>query len=438
MSTPIVMPPAPRVPAVAQTACVAVARPWGARHMRRKYGSAFSFQALTYGTFVVLADPVEVRELITNTEEFGRTDPNLGRILGPGSIFALPDDEHLRERKLLTPCFHGRRLHAHEQVIERLTREAMATWPVDRPFEVAEPFMELTFDIILRAVFGAEGRDFDDLKDLLPRWITFGQRLFGLPIPNKPFLGLNPWERYARGRVRYDAIIDRLIAQAHADPELSERGDVLAVMLQSRYEDGSRLDNRRIADELLTLLGAGHETTAGTLAWTLERLSRHPEVVARLEADLAAGGSEYLRAVLAEVQRVRPVIDGLGRMAKVDGARVGRWSLPKGTIVTGNIMLIHEDPDIYPEPQRFDPDRFVGERIDPLVWLPFGGGVRRCLGAAFAQLELELVVRTFFELFELHPTHAPDEGWRSRGLTFTPKKGGRVTLSRRLRAAAAI
>ncbi|MCX6397422.1 MAG: cytochrome P450 [Propionibacteriales bacterium] len=431
MSPEIVMPPKAKAPVLVQTGLVALARVNSARHLRRHHGSAFSFRALTYGTFVVLSDPSEVRELVHNTAEFGRTDPNLGRILGPGSIFALSEEEHRNERKLLTPCFHGRRLHAHQDVITALTREAIARWPENEPFSVGEPLMELTFDIILRAVFGAEGRDFDELKVLLPRWMSFGQKLFALPIPNRPLFGLNPWERFQKGRDRYDVIIDRLIAAAQADPGLAERSDVLAIMVQSRYDDGSALSNSRIGDELLTLLEAGHETTASTLSWALERLVRHPEAVARLEQDLSAGRRDYLKATLAEVQRVRPVIDGLGRAAKVDGARVGRWSIPKDTIVVGSILLIHEDPEIYPEPHRFDPDRFLGAAVESTVWLPFGGGTRRCLGAAFAQLEMETILPLILDRFELIATSAPGEAWLSRGLTFGPKLGGRVTFRRR-------
>jgi cytochrome P450 len=234
-------------------------------------------------------------------------------------------------------------------------------------------------------------------------------------------------------RAQYDAIIDRLIEKAHADPAFDERSDVLAIMLQSSYDDGSKMSNSEIADELLTMLAAGHETTATTLAWAVERLRRHPEIVSRLAAEVASGGSGLLAATITEVQRSRPVIDGAARQATVDGAKLGRWTLPKGQTIFVSATLLHENEELFPNPHRFYPDRFLDVKVDPYTWIPFGGGTRRCIGAAFAQMEMNIVLRTLIRDFELEPTSASDEAWRSRGVAWSPKEGGLAVVFRRSR-----
>jgi cytochrome P450 len=232
-------------------------------------------------------------------------------------------------------------------------------------------------------------------------------------------------------RREYDAIIDRLIEAARQDPRLDERDDVLALMLQSRYDDGASMSRDEISDQLLTLLSAGHETTATTLAWAVERLRRHPAVLRRLADEVDAGGSQLREATILEVQRVRPVIDATVRKIGTPGLRLGRWTLPEGQVVLVSIYLIHRDPALFPNPYRFDPDRFVGHRPDTYQWIPFGGGTRRCIGAAFAQMEMNVVLRTLLRDFTLVPTSDRGERWHSRGVAYCPAKGGRIVVHRR-------
>jgi cytochrome P450 len=240
-----------------------------------------------------------------------------------------------------------------------------------------------------------------------------------------------PWGRFRALRREYDVVINQLIDKVAEDPKLEERNDVLAMMLQSSYEDGSRMTRGEIADELLTLLAAGHETTATTLAWAVERLRRHPKVLRALVEEADAGGKELREATITEVQRIRPVIDLVGRNIKVDGFELGRWTLPKGMNVLVSIDLLHDDPAVFPDPRVFDPSRFTGTRPDLYQWIPFGGGTRRCLGAAFATMEMNVVLRTLLRDFTLVPTSEPDERWKSRGVANAPGKGGIAVVHRR-------
>jgi hypothetical protein len=403
-----------------------------ARHLRNRYGDAFMVNLPIFGRAMVISDPAVVKQLFTSPPDMvDNFEMNLGRVLGPGSFFALEGDEHKRQRKLLVPPFHGRRLAAYESTIEEEAVKEMATWPEGREFATLDSMMHITLNIILRAVFGAEGVELQQLRDLLPNFVKYGSRLAVLPIPRGRYGRLNPWVRFDRYRRDYDEIVTRLIDKADADPQLEQRDDILAMMLQARYDDGSRMTRSQIADQLLTLLTAGHETTATTLAWAVERLRRHPDVVRRLVDEVDAGGSELREATIWEVQRVRPVIDVTGRQVRADSMQLGKWTLPKGQMVIASLFLVHDNEQLWPNARRFDPNRFVGDRPDNYSWIPFGGGARRCIGAAFAHLEMNVVLRTMLRNFRLESTDAPDERWHSRGVAYAPAKGGRAVVHRR-------
>jgi cytochrome P450 len=332
---------------------------------------------------------------------------------------------------LLTPPFHGRRLSVYETLIEEETVRELATWPQGREFATMDSMMRITLNVILRAVFGAEGKEFDELRELLPRLVLVGSALAALPVPQK-FLGrYGPWARFAAHRRHYDEIVGRLIDRAADDGHLADRDDVLAMMLQARYDDGSAMTRSEIADELLTLLTAGHETTATTLSWTIERLRRHPEVLRRLVTEVDEGGSALREATLLEVQRVRPVIDSTFRKVRAESMQLGRWTLPKGQNVLVSIRLMHDNEELFPNARAFDPDRFVGVRPGTFSWIPFGGGARRCIGAAFATMEMNVVLRTLLRDFTLEPTDAPDERTHFRGVALVPAKKGRAVVYRR-------
>jgi cytochrome P450 len=252
-----------------------------------------------------------------------------------------------------------------------------------------------------------------------------------LPIPTVDWGRWSPWGRFRLMRQEYNEIVERLIVKAERDGGLDEREDILALMLQARYDDGTAMSHSDVADQLLTLLTAGHETTATTLAWAVERLRRHPDVLRELSDEVRAGGKALREATILEVQRTRPVIDIVGRKIRSDGFRLGRWTLPKGLTVLAGIALIHEDAALFPNPRSFDPHRFVGAKPDLYQWIPFGGGARRCIGAAFAHLEMNVVLRTMLREFRIEPTDGPDERWHNRGVAYAPAKGGRAVVTRR-------
>jgi cytochrome P450 len=428
---PVRLPPAARVPKIVQGIAFATARGNGVGALCRRYGTEFTLNLPIFGPSVVISDPVLVKDLFTTgTDLVGRAS-NLGTVLGPGSTFSLDGDEHRQRRKLLVPPFHGRRMQGYETIIEEEVTREVATWPEGEEFEALQPMMRITLNAILRAVFGAEGGALDELRELLPPAVVLGSRMAVLPHVVRRDLGpWSPWGRFLAYRRRYDAVIDSLIADARSDPALHERGDVLSLMLQARYDDGRPISDRHVADELLTLLTAGHETTATTLAWAIERLRRHPRLLARLTEEADAGGSELRQATIWEVQRTRPVVDSTIRQTK-KRIRLGEWVIPEGHSVFVSIGLAHASEGNFADAKTFNPDRFVGNPPDTYTWIPFGGGVRRCIGAAFANMEMNVTLRTLLREFEFGTTYAPGERVHSRGVAMAPGRRGRAVVYRR-------
>lgn len=431
-SPAVALPPGPQWPAFLQGAAYAVSRTRTVRRMARTYGDVFTMTLPVFGRAVVVADPQLAKQLFTtNTEDVGNIQPNLSRVLGPGSVFALDRGEHKRRRKLLTPPFHGKSIRNYERIFEEETLREMASWPDGRPFETLEPMMRITLNTILRAVFGADGERLDELREIIPPWVTLGSKLAVLPAPSRTYARWTPWGRLAEYRRRYDAVVDRLIDDVRARPDFETRDDVLALLLRSTYEDGTAMSRADIADELLTLLAAGHETTGSTLAWVIERISRHPDVLARLEAEAATDDNAYRQAVILETQRVRTVIDFAGRHVYAPTVRLGDWVIPRGYSITVAINELHHRSADFAAPDRFDPQRFVDDKPNVLSFIPFGGGTRRCVGAVFANVEMDVVLRTVLRHFAIQTTTAPDEKMHSRGVAYTPKSGGRAVLRRR-------
>ena len=291
--------------------------------------------------------------------------------------------------------------------------------------------MRITLNVILRAVFGAEGQELERLREILPPGIRLGSNLALIPVPQWDWGRWSPWGRFFQYRRDYDAVVEQLIDKALADPGLGERDDVLALMLRSRYDDGSSMTRAEIADELITMLAAGHETTATTLAWAVERLQRHPQLLDRLVADVDAGSEELLTATIFEILRTRPVIDTTFRQVTGPTLQIGPWTLPQGQTIVASIGLLHADESVFHDAHRFDPDRFMSRRPDPAEWIPYGGGVRRCIGAAFATMEIRVVLRTLLRNYTISPSNARDEGWQSRGVALAPSRGALVRVRRR-------
>jgi cytochrome P450 family 138 len=426
------LPPVVPLPKAIQGLGFAAVRPWMWHQLARRYGPVFTINIPVFGRTVVVSDPALVRQVFTaSTDDLINIQPNLSRMMGPGCVFALDRTDHRNRRKLLTPPFHGKSIKNYEQIIEEETLRDAANWPVGEEFRTLEPMMRITLNVILRAVFGADGAELDRLREMMPQWVTLGSKLAVLPIPPQRLQRFGPWGKFAEAREEFDQIVFNLIARAQSDPHFEDRTDVLSLMLRSRYDDGTSMSHNDIADELTALLSAGHETTASTLAWVFERLRRHPEITEALADEADGDGNELRQATILEVQRARTVIDLAGRHVAAPEFEIGDWRVPHGYSIMVSIRELHANTEAFPNPERFDPYRFVGERPPTFAWVPFGGGTRRCIGAAFANTEMDVVMRTVLRQFRLDSTTAPDEKIHSRGVAFTPKRGGRIVLHRR-------
>ncbi|MDN4519320.1 MULTISPECIES: cytochrome P450 [Mycolicibacterium] len=429
---PVRLPPTPRIPKLLQGLGFSFSRQWTVAQIVRRYGDVFSMTLPVFGPTVMVADPALAKQLfMANTDDVGNIQPNLSRVLGSGSVFALDGGDHRKRRKLLTPPFHGKSIKNYETIFEEETLREAANWPEGQPFETLEPMMRITLNAILRAVFGADGAHLDELRRIIPPWVTLGSRLAVLPTPHRTYGRFSPWGRLAAYRRQYDDVIGRLIDAVQADPDFDTRDDILALLLRSTYEDGSTMSRQDIGDELLTLLAAGHETTAATLGWAFERISRHPEVLAKLVAEAETDGNEYRQATILEIQRSRTVIDFAGRHVYAPTFELGEWVIPQGYSIVVAIGQVHKRAQDFDDPDRFDPQRYIGQRPPTFAHIPFGGGTRRCVGAAFANVEMDIVLRTVLRHFVIETTTAPGEKMHSRGVAYTPKGGGRVVMRRR-------
>jgi cytochrome P450 family 138 len=385
-----------------------------------------------FGRVVVVGEPELAKQIFTTSPEvLGNIQPNLSRLFGSGSVFGLDRDDHRRRRRLLAPPFHGKSMKNYESIIEEETLRETAGWPEGRPVATLPSMMRITLNAILRAVFGADGAELDELRRLIPPWVTLGSRLAGVPKPARTYGRFSPWGRLAEWRRRYDIVINKLIAAERADPNFEDRTDVLALMLRSTYDDGSIMSRKDIGDELLALLAAGHETTAATLGWAFERIIRHPDLLAALVEEADNGGDELRQATILEVQRARTVIDFAGRRVYPPVFQLGEWTIPRGYSMLVSIAQIHDDPNVFPDPKRFDPQRYIGTKPSSFAWVPFGGGTRRCVGAAFANMEMDVVLRTVLRQFTIEISSAPGERCHCRGVAYTPKDGGRIVVRRR-------
>ncbi|MDO3339311.1 cytochrome P450 [Mycobacteroides abscessus subsp. abscessus] len=426
-----IAPPLVTLPKLAQGIAFVASRRWTTSRLAKKYGKVYTINIPKFGYTVVVADPDLTREVFTtSTEILGNIQPNLSQQLGPGSVFALERNEHRHRRKLLAPKFHGKAMVQYEQIIEEETLRECATWPEGQQFETMEPMMRITLNAILRAVFGADGAELDVLRRLIPPWVVLASLTTRIPQPKRNYGRFSPWGRLKTYRAHYDAVIGSLIEKALAAPDFEDRTDILALLLRSTYDDGTTMSRSDVSDELLTLLAAGHETTATTLAWAFERITRHPEVLSRLAEEAQGDSNEYRQATILEVQRSRPVIDFAGRHVLAPHVDIGPYRIPQGHSVVVSINLMHDDPVAFPCPERFDPERFMGAKPGN-SWVPYGGGTRRCVGAAFANMEMDIALRTVLRHFTIETTTAPDEKWHSRGVASCPKNNGRVTVRRR-------
>jgi cytochrome P450 len=399
---------------------------------RRTYGDAFSLNFLGFRSpLVFVSHPEAVKALYS---ERGHGLPpgrslSLRPIVGDRSVLLLEGSDHLSRRKLMLPPFHGERMRAYEPIMREAAAREIERWPESEPFAVHPSMQAITLEVILRAVFGVERRDLADLLRELLR-LTASAQLQFLVLLARRVGGPDPLARFDALTAKIDVILLAEIAERRADPETARRADICSLLVEARFEDGEPMDDREIRDQLLTLLVAGHETTATALAWTLDLLAHHPRALERLTEEVDAGGDAYLRAVIAESLRLRPVVPLAGRRLTSD-MRVDGLDLPAGTDVTPAIWLTHTRADSYPEPYAFRPERFLNGAPSTYAWIPFGGGIRRCLGAAFAEMEMRVVLAEIVRRRVPRAASQHAERVARRNVTFSPRNGTRILAPRR-------
>jgi cytochrome P450 len=425
------LPPGPRMPVFLQ------GLGWWHRptafmeRCRARYGKRFTIKLPAQPPFVMISDPDEIREIFTAPPDVlhpGEGARILEPVVGRFSVILLDESPHLEQRKLLLPAFHGDRMQALAGLMADLSEQEVATWPTGRPFELHSRFQALTLEIILRAVFGLEsGGRLDSLRARLTDILAFGNSPTSVNTNlQRNFFGLGPFARFTRLREKADALVYEQIDERRRSGE--RREDILSMLLDARHEDDSEMSREEIRDELMTALVAGHETTASELAWAFERLSREPRVLARLHEEIDEGEDDaYLTATIQETLRRRPVLPQAEPRLVKQPVEIGGWRYEPGVVLAANAWLVHHDPDVYPDPFAFRPERFLEKPPGTYTWIPFGGGRRRCLGASFAMLEMKLAIAAALRRYTLAPA-VELERTRRRSITISPRRGALTVL----------
>jgi cytochrome P450 len=438
------LPPGPRSPRLIQgLALWHRSLPQMERH-RARYGKRFTVRFPAAPPFVILSDPEEIKEVFQAPPEVlhpGEGARVLEPLVGKNSVILLDEDAHMEQRKLVLPAFHGERMARLARLMAEVAESEVRSWPEDEEIALQPRTQRLTLEIILRTVFGLDpGERLDALRDLLSAQLAFGDRPISL-VPLDPeglasrALARTPtFARFLRVRERTDQLLFDLIDERRI--EGTDGDDVLAMLLAARHEDGSPMSDRELRDELMTLLVAGHETTASSLAWAFERLARSPRVLARLVDELDGDGDAYLTATIQETLRRRPVLPNAEPRLVKEPFEVGGWTYPPGVCLVPNAYLVHHDPRIHSDPYEFRPERFLEEPPGTYTWIPFGGGRRRCIGASFAMLEMQIVIRAVLSARQLASVQGRAEPARRRNITLRPARGARAVLRARRPAAA--
>jgi cytochrome P450 len=409
------LPDGPRAPRALQTARW-IARPAAfMEESQRRHGDMFTLRIANEGTWVFVSHPDAVKQVFTGDPRLlhaGEANVVLLPVLGSHSVLLLDEDAHMAQRKLMLPPFHGERMRGYEETMADAAVRQLERWPVGEPIETLPTMQAITLDVIMRTVFGVrETSRVERLGEVLQRglsWLANPRRMVPLAV-------LGP----------------RRVAElfvGHLAADLAERDDILSLLLQARHDDGSEMTDKELRDELMTLLVAGHETSATALAWALEALTHHPQALARLRDEIDAGEEVYLDAVVKEVLRLRPVL-ALVLRRLIEPMEIGGRLLPAGVTVAPCIYLLHRRPDVYDNPRAFRPERFLEQPAGTYTWIPFGGGVRRCLGASFAQLEMKVVLRELVARLDVRAARPTPERRVRRAIVFAPERGGEIVVT---------
>jgi cytochrome P450 len=431
------IPPGPSYPSLIQSIGFWT-RPLGfLERCRARYGKRFTIRLPLAPPFVMISDPGEVKQVFTAPPDVlhpGEGARVLEPVVGANSVILLDEAAHMEQRKLILPAFHGEKMERLSELIAEVAEREIASWPRGELIRLGPRFQRLTLEIILRAVFGLDpGERLDALRTRLAAMLAFGDRPISLlpPPPGRVATVLErhgPFAHFLRLQEEVDKLLFELIDERRRDE--AERDDILSMLVDARHEDESPMTAHELRDELMTLLDAGHETTASTLAWTFQRLVRIPEVLARHHDEVAGSdGDAYITATVQEALRRRPVLPNAAPRLVKRPLEVGGWSYPTDVCLVPNAYLLHHDPEIYSDPYAFRPERFLDDPPGTYTWIPFGGGRRRCIGASFAMLEMKIVIRSILERQAVEPVAPQPEHARRRNITITPGAGSRVTLS---------
>ncbi len=440
------LPDGPRIPPLVQSAAW-VFRPIPfLEHCRASFGDVFTMQLAGLPALVVMSNPSDIKEVFTGDPEIfhaGSANIVLKPILGRSSLLLLDGERHMKERRLMMPSFHGERMQAYGRVMDEAADRSIERWPLGSPFSFHHEMQEITLDVIVRAVFGIDDTARkDDLRRALVSMLAFGEQpgLLLLIGPGGELrwqkaherLGrLSPWYGFKRTIGEVD---ERLLAEVRARRARGGEGDdVLSMLLSARDDLGGSMTDEQLVAEMKTLLVAGHETTATALTWTLLELLRNPQAWTRLQKEVDDGGDEWADAVVKESLRLHPIVPMVGRRLQAPAAVGGRL-YPKDTVLAPNIYLTHRNPAVWNDPDRFDPSRFLGWKANPYEFLPFGGGVRRCIGLAFALFEMKQVLKRIVKRTRLHLAPGYQPRLVRRGITFAVSKGLPVVLESRVGA----
>jgi cytochrome P450 len=417
------LPPGPKLPPTLQTILFLGLRTYTAPRWQRRYGDVFSVHVAPAGRGVVLTRPEHIREVFAgpaDTFHAGEGNAILGPIMGEHSVLLLDEDAHKASRKKVMSAFHGESVRSWGLLLEELAADNVAQWPVGAPFAVHPHLNDISLEVILRIVFGVTDESrLADLRPLLQRLVRIGPTIFlGWMYPALENVG--PWRRFAKVKDAVDALIYAEIADRRRVADLAERNDVLSKLLTA---DPTQSDEE-LRDHLITLLLAGHETTASTLAWTFHDLARRPQLFARVQRAADENDEAYLEATVKEAMRLRPVIANVARrLAKP--VRVGGYDLPAGVVVFPSIQLVQMREDVFPAPEEFRPERFLNGNPPPTTWIPFGGGLRRCLGASLATIEAQSVLKAVLQRVDIAPYGSPERS-KTRNVTTVPGRGARI------------
>jgi len=435
-AAPTTLPPGPRLPSAVQ---LALLYRHGSRFLaacQRRYGTVFTLRVASIGTLVYLADPADIKTVFAGDPSVfhaGEANSILSGLLGDTSLLVIDEDVHRERRRLMLPPFHRDAVARQAEPMAEIAAANIAGWPVGKSFAAAPKMSEITLEVILHTVIGVtDPARLAALRTVMPRLLSVGPwETLALAKPN--LQRRRPWRGLRRRIAEADGLLYAEIADRRADPNLAARTDTLAMLVHASEHNGRPMTDRELRDQLMTLLVAGHDTTATGLSWALERLTRHPAALAKAVCAAqasAAGdpaGDEYLDALAKETLRIRPVVFDVGRVLTKPVDLAG-YRLPPGVMVAPSIGLVHASAALYPDPDGFDPDRMLGVTLTPTTWFPFGGGNRRCLGAGFAMVEMRVVLREILRRVELRTTTAAGEHQKLKHVIYVPHRGAQIVV----------